>query len=84
MIFDIKLDQKPLVKDILGAVEMRHPRTIGMGDIALYVDIKRHVASAHHLRFVTAQLIAMGFIKPVGESLSLTFEGADLLRKLGV
>ncbi|HIF6160970.1 TPA: hypothetical protein ACX3IN_001914 [Vibrio parahaemolyticus] len=84
MIFDIKNEQKPLIKEILETVEKQHPLANGMGDIALYVNIKKHDTTAHHLRFVTEQLITLGFVEVVGRNLFITFEGKDLLSKVGV
>lgn len=84
MIFDIKNEQKPLIKGILEVVEKQHPLANGMGDIVLYVNIKKHDTTAHHLRFVTEQLITLGFVEVVGRNLFITFEGNDLLSKVGV
>ncbi|MEF1158853.1 hypothetical protein [Vibrio parahaemolyticus] len=84
MIFDIKNEQKPLIKKILDVVEKQRPLVKGMGDIALYVNVEQHKTTAHHLRFVTEQLITLGFVEVVGRNLFITYEGRDLFHKLAV
>ncbi|EOW2077581.1 hypothetical protein ACNZ70_001906 [Vibrio mimicus] len=84
MIFDIKNEQKPLVKKILDVVENSHPLASGVGDVSFYVNVKQYKTTAHHLRFAAEQLIALGFVDVVERNLFITYEGKELSHRLAV
>ncbi|MGR9019729.1 hypothetical protein ACRW9P_23210 [Vibrio parahaemolyticus] len=82
MLFDIKENQRPLIKAILNTVKNSHPREDSRFDVAFYVNPSQYQATTVGMMFVVEQLKALGVITVIGGTLSLTFEGDDLLHKL--
>lgn len=73
--FDIKNDKKPLIKNVLTAIEQRNPQHAA--------EIQTQ-ASTWHVMFLMEQLDCFGFIELVGQHWFLTFDGKDLLNRLVV
>ncbi|MEF1330949.1 hypothetical protein [Vibrio sp. M260121] len=82
MLFDIKEKQRPLIKAILNTVKNSHPREDSCFDMAFYVNPTQYQVTTVGMMFVVEQLKALGVIRGIGGTLSLTFEGDDLLHKL--
>ncbi|MCR9868128.1 hypothetical protein [Vibrio parahaemolyticus] len=82
MLFDIKENQRPLIKAILNTVKNNHPREDSCFDVVFYVNPSQYQATAIGMMFVVEQLKVLGVIRVIGGALSLTFEGEDLLHKL--
>ncbi len=75
MFFDIKNDQKPLIRSLLAAIEQHTPQH------AAQIETE---ASTLHVMFLMEQLDYFGFIELVGQHWFITFDGQDLLNRLGV
>ncbi|MBE3899181.1 hypothetical protein HJ158_08165 [Vibrio parahaemolyticus] len=73
--FDIKNDQKPLIKNLLTTIEQHNPQH------ATQIETE---ASTWHVMFLMEQLDYFGFIELVGQHWFITFDGKDLLNRLGV
>lgn len=73
--FDIKNDQKPFIKNLLTTIEQHNSQH------AAQIETE---ASTWHVMFLMEQLDYFGFIELVGQHWCITFDGKDLLNRLGV